>query len=424
MSHGHVSISNIALLVFDEAHHCTLRHPYMRILDAFYHTADACGEKKPHILGLTASPSTSDKKGLLQKLESNMEAVCRAPTKYLNELQQHVHVPKLLGLVFDDSTLLISPVLLSLDCAILGLDLADDPNVRSLDTLQRTKFLMGKKPSFIKTQLETLLRRGSKIHRQLGPWGTSFYLEGYLTNLRKKIALWRHTSLSALADVPHGQEVVILHLILSKVLKSRTPLDSPDPEAWNISSKAKCLLTFLASCSKTETRAIIFVKERSTAAALSKLISDHPLTRNVHSAATVVGIANGKGQKAMFDMMDESDLLKGLEDFRQKIKNILVGTSVTEEGIDIPSANLVIRFDEPANFRAFIQSRGRARHAESRFVWMRGQYEPQEQYERWLAFEQEMKAVYQDTERGVSTQDEDDLAELSYDEELTIEGSR
>ena len=32
-----------------------------------------------------------------------------------------------------------------------------------------------------------------------------------------------------------------------------------------------------------------------------------------------------------------------------------------EEGVELPRCNLVIRFDPPSNFRAMIQSRGRAR---------------------------------------------------------------
>ena len=54
--------------------------------------------------------------------------------------------------------------------------------------------------------------------------------------------------------------------------------------------------------------------------------------------------------------------------FRLKKFNILVSTSVTEEGFDIPSCNLVISFDAPTNSRSFVQIKGRARQANSKYV--------------------------------------------------------
>jgi endoribonuclease Dicer len=45
-----------------------------------------------------------------------------------------------------------------------------------------------------------------------------------------------------------------------------------------------------------------------------------------------------------------------------------VATQVLEEGVDVPSCHLVIRFDLPATARGFIQSRGRARMPNSDYV--------------------------------------------------------
>lgn len=49
-----------------------------------------------------------------------------------------------------------------------------------------------------------------------------------------------------------------------------------------------------------------------------------------------------------------------LKRFRYREANILIGTSLLEEGIELPKANLVIRFDPAKSFRSYLFSKGRA----------------------------------------------------------------
>lgn len=54
--------------------------------------------------------------------------------------------------------------------------------------------------------------------------------------------------------------------------------------------------------------------------------------------------------------------------------NLLVATKVGEEGLDIQTCCLVIRFDLPESVSSFIQSRGRARMPKSEYIFLVDRY--------------------------------------------------
>lgn len=59
-----------------------------------------------------------------------------------------------------------------------------------------------------------------------------------------------------------------------------------------------------------------------------------------------------------------------LKRFRMHACNLLIGTSVLEEGIELPKCNLVIRWDPPSTYRSYVQCKGRARSQNAQHIIM------------------------------------------------------
>lgn len=57
-----------------------------------------------------------------------------------------------------------------------------------------------------------------------------------------------------------------------------------------------------------------------------------------------------------------------LRKYRTHGCNIMVATSILEQGCDLPKCNLVIRFDLPLSFHSYVQSKARARSAEAYYI--------------------------------------------------------
>lgn len=109
---------------------------------------------------------------------------------------------------------------------------------------------------------------------------------------------------------------------------------------------------------------IVFVQQRTAVLALSSLLAHLPRTRSWLKTSPFM--AQGAALGGCAFMPDEQKDI--LDSFRAGKLNLLVSTSVAEEGIDVKSCQLVIRFDPAPTAQAFHQSRGRARAVGSQLI--------------------------------------------------------
>lgn len=81
--------------------------------------------------------------------------------------------------------------------------------------------------------------------------------------------------------------------------------------------------------------------------------------------------------------------------FRTGEHNVLVATKVAEEGLDFKACHLVVRYDELKTVTEYVQSRGRARAADARYVVLAERGSPEaSRYRAFVEQEAELQGLY------------------------------
>ena len=143
------------------------------------------------------------------------------------------------------------------------------------------------------------------------------------------------------------------------------PFREPKVDLNDLSSKVlklhECLQDRFEA--PTEQKCIVFVQQRYTAKLLADLFSR--IGASKLKTGTLVGAGNG--DLGDLNLSFRKQVLT-LTRFRKGELNCLFATSIAEEGLDVPDCNLVVRFDPYRTTIQYMQSRGRARQAGSKYI--------------------------------------------------------
>ncbi|XP_014905849.1 interferon-induced helicase C domain-containing protein 1 [Poecilia latipinna] len=117
--------------------------------------------------------------------------------------------------------------------------------------------------------------------------------------------------------------------------------------------------------SRKEARGIIFTKTRHSAMTLSQWIQENPKFADIEvKPSYFIGGGDQSDTKPM-TAAEQKDVLKR---FKSGELNLLIATTVAEEGLDITACNFVIRYGHVTNEIAMIQSQGRGRAEDSTYT--------------------------------------------------------
>lgn len=425
LTHGFIRIHILSLCIFDEAHRCTKGHPMNQIMRDFYHPAKLADSPVPHILGLSASPvmSTKEKDKDLQGIGSNLDAIIVTPKRFRDELSGYVQHPELVRVPFEseDPHANTPAAFAALLRATRGYDFSKDPYVQDLQersdarAAKHLQDALTKGRTYCAEQLRAFCARAQALKGQLGSqmvaWFIRTCIERFLSELDKGLSFFPDMS---------DKERHHLARTLSRVQGVAPALqDTKIIQKADMSNKASELVSYLLQYHAADFRSIVFVEQRAVVNALAYMLRSMPGIAALYNVGTFMGTSTSSKRKASIaDLADMREQATDLDGFRSGRINLMIATNVLEEGIDVPACNSVICFDLPMNLVSFVQRRGRARMADSRYVLFVESSDLRADSARFQRLEERMKVAYMEETRepppASEKEDEKGLAAMKY----------
>ncbi|KAJ8414363.1 hypothetical protein AAFF_G00052330 [Aldrovandia affinis] len=355
----HVELTDFSLLIIDECHHTHKESVYNKIMERYVELRIGGQVGLPQVLGLTASPGTGGARTLekaiahVMQICANLDATAIMSSKEnAAELQRKVPKPRKQYDIVERRL--------------------EDPFGDHLKTM------MGLIHDFMMKE---------EVGRN---FGTQDYEEEVVL-LHKTGAVERNRMVAQCAlHLRHYNDALLINDTVRmvdafKVLdefysskrESRIGLDGTDIYLFSLFQENKLILQALAEQAQfgnpklsklqqilleqfgrgeTGSRGILFSKTRKSAQCLHDWVNSSPRMR---AAGIKAAVLTGAGNLATH--MSQVEQRDTIAQFRRGVLNLLVSTSVAEEGLDIPECNLVVRYGLLTNEIAMQQASGRAR---------------------------------------------------------------
>nr|WP_229396598.1 ERCC4 domain-containing protein [Methanosarcina sp. DH1] len=339
-----ISLEDVTHITFDEAHRAVGNYAYTFIAEKYFESA-----RNPHVLGITASPGSSDEKisevcqalhieNVSVKTEKDKDVRPYVQEKEIEWLQvqlppEMAEIRSYLEKIFDDRLVTIRGLgfspgsgkyvskkdLLLFQKKLQGeIRVGGDPAVFTAMSVLAEMVKVNHAVEMIETQgLEPFRKYLEKLDAEASSSSASKASKRLMDDLYMRKALYRVKE----CEVEHPK------LELARKLVSEQLKESPD------------------------SRVIVFTNYRDTAEIVVNALSGVPGIAPIRFVGQASRLKDkGLTQKQQVEVLDK---------FRAGEYNVLVATSVAEEGLDIPSTDLVLFYEPiPSEIRS-IQRKGR-----------------------------------------------------------------
>ena len=341
LMHSFINMSRINLLIFDEAHHAKKGHPYARLMKDYYMTMTDPSQR-PRVFGMTASPVDANTDVQETAVQLEMMLDCRiATTSDVALAANSINRP---------------------EEEIARYTRLSDGYETPFHQILKTRY--GQLPVFAK-----LFKKAKQHAAELGRWAADEYWsfcfsekESRKRELRQELQFNRMKSEKSVTEL--DGEIAQLREAAEHVKSHDNGV--PKLTQKDLSSKVLLLHKYINEYYRRHgnNRCIVFVEQRETARILCQIFTH--IGGPHFRAGLLVGVSGSMGDFKV----SLSKQVRTVSDFRKGEVNCIFATSVAEEGLDIPQCNLVVRFDLYRTMIGYVQSRGRARHQNSRYLHM------------------------------------------------------
>jgi Fanconi anemia group M protein len=333
-----INFSDFSLLIVDEAHHTIGNYAYVKIAKLYSEQSF-----HPLILGLTASPASDREKikAICSNLQiSNVEIRSDDDSDVINYIQKKQ----------------IEEIKLDLPVEIL--ELANNLKLlisESVSELQETGLLKNVQKSRINRVTILLLQKS--LQRQMFSGKRTYYLIRGIILTSKILKLYHaynllstqslRAFLNFLEKIQKGKAKTDKELSSNKrfiEIKDKTE-ELLDKEVEH--PKLKQLQVVFTNHFNESKKAIIFAQYRDTVDVIYKSIS------NIQGVRPIKFIGQGKGG------LSQKEQVNIIRDFESGIYNVLVSTSVSEEGMSIRGVDIAVFYETIPSAIRNIQRRGR-----------------------------------------------------------------
>jgi Fanconi anemia group M protein len=344
-----IDLKDVSLVIFDEAHRAVGNYAYVYIAERYAREAT-----NPLILGITASPGSQSEK--IAEICTNL-AIEKVQTRTENDsdVAPFVHSREI-----EWVKLTVPKELLDIRTAIEDVLKAriDDLNLLGIspariDSKASKKELLG-----LQAQLM------SSAQREANPAtfkGISLLAE--VLKLHHAVELAETQGTDALASYfqrlqgealsKSGSKASRRIMLDPKFRQAMDALQTLEVEHPKPAAVKKILLEQILA--RPESRIMVFTNYRDTASSLLKFLKNEPVIKAVRFV--------GQSSRVDDEGLSQKKQAEILQKFRDGEFNVLIATSVGEEGIDIPATDMVLFYEPvPSEIRS-IQRKGRTGRA-------------------------------------------------------------
>ncbi|WP_053947100.1 DEAD/DEAH box helicase [Halolamina sediminis] len=387
-----ISLSDVTHLTFDECHRATGDYAYVYIAERYH--ADA---ENPLVTGMSASPG-GDEEEILQVCENLGLTEVEVMTEEDADVDEFTHDTDVQWerVELPDEILEIRELLNE----VITERLEDLKELGVTNTTQPD--LSQKKLNGMRAELQKLINNDQSEGYQ----GMSTHAE--VMKLRRAVELVETQSVESVrryferqredarsSGASKASQRMVSDPRVRRAMRKADTYDGLHPKF----SQARILLAQTLGIGDGE-RVIVFTESRDTAEALTSFLGESFETRKFV----------GQGDKEGSDGMTQKQQQERLDQFRNGEFEVLVSTSVAEEGLDVPEVDLVLFYEPVPTAIRSIQRKGRTgRQAEGKVVVLLAEDTRDEAF-FWIARrrEQEMEDELRKL-KGVADEVEEEL---------------